>query len=200
MIIALSGIPGAGKDAIGVALKHHMNSVRTGVIDPSFGNPLKPFSIKKFAGKPNVMYAEITRVNYSGVDRETHEIHRAKFREFAESMKTIFGQDIWAKALLDPHLKHKSNNWIITDLRFTEELAELRKKDDVYLIRIRRMCHECLMVETHTEGCSQDNITDVETRLASYYGWDLIVNNDSTPEEAAEEIADFIIKQHSKQS
>lgn len=192
MIIALSGIAGVGKDSIGEAVQKRLNAVRLSHRTPPFE---KGYSIKKFAGVTNEVFTIITGKNYSKTSGEEKEFLRPRFSQFAETMKDIFGLNIWAKGLLNKRTE-KSNNWIITDLRFAEELQELNLLDnneEIFLFRIRRECEECGLIEAHEESCSKQNVLAKEIKMASYYGWDGIIINDTTVEIAADKIVEYIL-------
>jgi hypothetical protein len=78
-------------------------------------------------------------------NREIKEKYRSKIIDYAENMKTIKGEDVWAKLIINEieeiHKTKKINNFIIDDLRFVVEYETLiefifKNKGKLYLIHL----------------------------------------------------------------
>ena len=184
MIIAISGKNGSGKDLIGkVMLK---------VMSDYYSNN---FEIKKFSQKVNDSYKIITGVDFLKINRSEKEIHREKFIKYAENVKKIFGENVWAKALLKDYSNNFTDNWIITDLRFQVEKNLIKNYTNVHFhvndfkvgqkVRllgfrnttmdygeIKKLNKETAFVST-IPGSFEMNYTDLTTVLDT----DLVLNN-----------------------
>lgn len=152
-LIAISGSgDGVGKDTVG------------GIIQQLGKNELGSHSIKKFAQKTTEMYQGITGINYHDLKREEKEIIRPHYIQFAEGMKPIFGDDVWADALFKDYDKY--SQWIITDYRFPLTEGKAIRQNGGVIIKV---------VKTQEEGdCAG--------------GVDCVIVNDGTIEELVEKI------------
>jgi len=81
--------------------------------------------IKKFADCVSKSYHAITGVYFKHLVGEEKEKERPKFSLFAETCKKVFGNDIWLNNLFKERIK-KEDVWVITDVRFENELEYLR--------------------------------------------------------------------------
>ena len=106
MIIGITGDNGIGKDTVGLMLKKH------------FGG-----HIKKFSTLPVGMYKQITGIDFHKLSRDDKEAVRDSFEQFAEGVKNILTEDVWADALLRDYTEDCI--WIITDVRFSEEAQRI---------------------------------------------------------------------------
>lgn len=145
MIIAIHGEKQSGKDTIGAIFQY----LCCPQIHNYFNNNFKNFvelsidernffcfwQIKKFAGKVNDCFKLIKNIDFTSLEGVEKENNRDNFRNLAETMKDIFGREIWAQALFSDYIPiinnnksiHQELNWIITDLRFKEEIFLVKK-------------------------------------------------------------------------
>lgn len=209
MIIALSGIPLAGKDTVGNLLARRLNDLskrfpefrRLANKDPEGKLTLRPGTYKnvKFAAQGYGTFKIITGKNYGKLKGEEKEEYRPLMKSFLESTKDVFGKDVWAKALVNRYPEDSKKHWVITDLRFFEEISVLRDQETedqwLFLIRIRRTCEECFQKDTHTDECSLNNLTPEEIKLSNFLGFDMTVDNDDDPEFTVEKIIHFLAEQ-----
>lgn len=159
-IIGISGANGVGKDTVGKIIQY----LTSGCDDiMSYGEYQTSQSkyrtdsnwqIRKFASKVNHSYKLITGIDFHSLSREDKELERPRFIKFAESCKDVFGGRIWVNAgfidyipinkptLQDPSCEPIFPNWIFTDVRFEEEVSEIKRhngiiiyvyKNDVYV-------------------------------------------------------------------
>jgi cytidylate kinase len=122
-IIAIWGPEGAGKDTVADLIISKNSS----------------FEHLKFASFPSWVYQTFTGLRYSELERKDKELEREKFKNFCEALKPVFGEDVWAKKLLEkiPPTGYQ-RNFVISDLRFEIEnkvLEEVSKKQGYRLIR-----------------------------------------------------------------
>jgi hypothetical protein len=145
MIIAIHGEKQSGKDTIGAIFQY----ICCPQIHNYFHNNFKEFlelnidernffcfwQIKKFAGKVNDCFKLIRNIDFLSLEGVEKEKYRNEFRDLAEGTKNTFGREIWAQALFLDYIPiinnvkslHQDLNWIITDLRFKEEISLVKK-------------------------------------------------------------------------
>tara|TARA_R110000796_G_scaffold118353_2_gene231950 strand:- start:5926 stop:6612 length:687 start_codon:yes stop_codon:yes gene_type:complete len=158
MILAVSGKINSGKDTVGKIIQiikdlpHFTDEAVLSFLDRDV--PMPKFTIKKFADKTTECFYLITGINYHKLNKEEKEKTRPKYVEFAEKQKEIFEKNVWVNALMskykaigkgivdcmfDKEVYHKSQfpNWIITDMRFPNELKAVKDRDGL-TIRVNR--------------------------------------------------------------
>ena len=166
-IIGISGKINSGKDTVGKIIQiikdapHFTDEAVLSFLDRDI--PYSKFTIEKFADKTTECFYLITGINYHKLNREEKEKTRPKYVEFAEKQKEIFEKNVWVNALMskykaigkgivdcmfDKEVYHKSEfpNWIITDVRFPNELKAVVDRDGL-TIRVNRSlekdCNHC---------------------------------------------------------
>lgn len=117
MIILISGPDGSGKDTVGRIIQSILG-----------------WNIKKFATIPVAMYKSLFGIDFHSLSREEKEQERAKFIRFCQLQKFFYGEKVFADALFRDYNKE---NWIITDLRYKEELQIANKWGTVLHITIK---------------------------------------------------------------
>ena len=205
-IIALGSKKGVGKDLVGEIIQY-----LTSECSDIKGKHYRTFEeyqqrhhdedswyyseweIKKFAERPAMCYQVITGVNFRRLNRQDKEVHRPSFVAMSNNLKQVFGTNVWVDALFKEY--DESCRWIITDLRYPQELKAVQDRNAV-TIRVLRPCPECNLYEEHKMNCSHNKIEDEsETALDKYRGWDYTIFNDSTIEYLVEEVQKILIKE-----
>lgn len=130
-IIAIAGFAGSGKSTFAKYLYDMLIVHGVDVTEVSFGE------------SPKQIFAEIkgTTAEDLFLDPSIKNINRADLVDFAETMKDIFGRDIWAKKLIRKieAMKHPKKVIIISDIRFFEELNELKKIEECELLLVKML-------------------------------------------------------------
>lgn len=125
--------------------------------------------------------------------------------EYKEKITTESFYDIKANNYTGITNKSKNNfpNWIITDLRFPNELKAIKDKKGI-TIRVTRdlPCTVCKLTKQEKRGSICNDITcpnqfehKSETALDHITNWDYIINNDSTIEDLIEKVKEILIKE-----
>jgi len=206
MIIGISGKSQSGKDLIGKICWNNLYS----------------WQIKKFANSVNVCYEAITGINFHQLNPVDKELHRDKFRDFANKTKEVFGDDVWINALFSNYndternqyildgsdgIKFKQighspeSNWIITDTRFLNEAKAIKDRGGI-LIRVNRLAvdlNKIAILKTRRKSIAPIPYTpehESETALDSYEHFDYVLNNNSTIDELIEQVKQILIKEN----
>lgn len=202
-IIAISGKAGSGKDTLGIMIMCHLSRLEKGkeaefeeydafeklypTLDTNY------WQIRKFASAVKKVAEVIT-----GISTFLWENQKIKSESLGEHWSNMTGREmlqkigtdamrnqihpnVWVNALMVKYTP-KINKWIITDLRFPNELYALQK-ENAYLIRINR--DSVNIGDTHIS----------ETALDNFDNWDCIVDNNEQLEdlfERARNIAEFL--------
>lgn len=190
MVIGISGRLGSGKDTVGKIIQYLtaedvgadcLKRIRAGLsID---GHHNSTFENKKFAGKLKLIGSIL-----SGVPVENFEDQEFKklpmsldwemtYREFlqklgTEAMRDGLHKNVWVNALFADYRtnfeaknaeewgKNLENNWIITDMRFPNELDAVILREGI-TIRVNRPVHalseENNAVQLHPSETALDN-------------------------------------------
>ena len=186
MIIALNGLPNSGKDTVGkiiqyltrdkticnffyniVTLEEGLNKIRNSNVEVTW-------QVKKFSKLPNKLYKKITGVDYLKLPRVDKERERPLFIKFCESMKHVFGTDVWASSLLKDY--NKDCLWVITDLRFNAEYDELFLYTKVLLVHITS--------PNSIDNGVEDELSDVK--------WDYEIVNDGSLEDLVNKVQSML--------
>lgn len=96
-----------------------------------------------------------------------------------------FRKDIWVKSLENRFLNSKSDTYIISDLRFKEEV-ELVKKYNGYLVKVER--------DRPSYDPQVDNHSS-ENDLNEFNGWNVIIKNNGTLDEFYKRILEHFLKE-----
>lgn len=150
-VIALHGLKGVGKDTVGRHLvEHHgYTSIAMAAKLKTLLEAMDPVVLIK--GKPYGLN-HVLNFRCTGWDeaKREHAAVRNLMRDTAESMKTVFGEDIWVREVLRSLSTLRQEDWtvlhrlVITDMRFPIELTRLREAftDDLITIKITRDGHD----------------------------------------------------------
>jgi len=186
MIIGLSGKAQSGKDTVG-AMIH--------VLYREYD-----WEIKKFAGKLKqivslltgvpVGYLENDRVKQSHAPddwtKEDGSIYT--YRELlrvvgTNALREVVHKNVWVNALFADYDKTGilKPNWIITDVRFPNEVDIIRKKDP-----------NSLMIRVNRKSIKDPGNHPTETALDNYDGFDYVIDNDGTVNELERKVKNIL--------
>ncbi len=192
MIIGLSGIQGAGKDTVGEILINEYGFVKL-----SFGSALKDVIAILFGWDRDMLEgateeSRVWRETVNGCWAEKTGIPDFTPRKAlqyigTDLLRNQLCKDIWAYVVeskitglinLNPKV-----NIVVTDCRFTNEFAILKKFDLARIVKIERDNLNSSNIPTHS---SESEWTD--------YPFDVILPNNGSIEELRENIKNLIIK------
>lgn len=152
---------------------------------------LTGISIEKFEDqefKKTFLSQEWDKLVYSGdpfLKNEQIEVFYQSMtvREFlqrlgTEAMRDGLHKNVWVNALLSDFNKETSK-WIVTDMRFKNELSAIKKNGGI-TVRINRK--DCVKIDHPSE-------TELDSE-----NFDYVIENNGTLEEFEEKINDFLIK------
>lgn len=116
--------------------------------------------------------------------------------------RKIIHPNIWVNALFSdykiiglnpydnqvPGIDYYYPNWIITDVRFQNEVEAIKKRGGI-VIRVDRPCKECGGMGYHKMDCNVGRCEhESEYALDSYEGFDYLIENDGTINELLEKV------------
>lgn len=179
MIIGLHGKARSGKDTVADI-----------IVELTKDNGVSRWIKKAFADKMKLCCAIITDTPIKHWYMQSMKSQNVKnwnieYRQFmqlfgTEACRRNIVDDIWVRALLDNY--NSCFSWIITDIRFKNELNEVKNRNSI-LIKIERELSDRLIHQS-------------ETDLDDYYDWDYIIQNDSTKEDLIEKVKSILIKEN----
>jgi hypothetical protein len=179
MIIGLTGYAQSGKDTVANILVNNYGYTRIAFAD----------KIREFLYETNPMYDSIVgeplfvkaKVDRDGWEESKKSPHiRRLLQTSGVAARKVFGENFWVQqALKDVHFE---GNYVITDVRFTNEADIIKKYDNSQLWRVKRLGVEAVnshVSEHELDGYPVDQIfinnTTVEdlellvkTRMAGY--------------------------------
>ena len=174
-IIGINGYAGVGKDAVAKIIQELQ--------------PDKNWQIKKFSGKLKQMASLLTGVSVEKFEQQEFKQNRFlpigdkmyQVREFlqylgTECVRDLLGKDVWVNALLKDY--KPKENWIITDMRFPNELQGVYDKLGITL-RVERV------------GIKPINAHPSETALDNHL-FDWIIENKSSLTFLKNEVVNFL--------
>lgn len=180
MIIGVAGKIGAGKDTVGDICVHH------------YGMSKKAFAlnVKKIASTMTdtplnqVMAREWKNKTLPGLPYTGGRL----LQTIGQGYRDIFYPNIWIDLLFKDYEKHAS--WVITDVRYANEVAEIHKRGGIVLY-----------VEGDPQGLRAKETRDLNH--ASEQGlvgveFDAVINNNGTIEQLEEQVIAIVDKLTSK--
>lgn len=199
MIIGLSGIQGAGKDTVGEILISEYGFVKL-----SFGSALKDV-ISALFGWPRDLLEGATKE--SRVWRETvneYWSEKTNIPDFTprkalqyigtDLLRNHLCKDIWAciveSKIIQMIGSNPNVNIVITDCRFTNEFAILKKFDNARIVKVERdfLNNPSILTQTHSQ--TQTHSSEIEWKD---YPFDVILPNNGSIEELKDLIKNLII-------
>lgn len=162
MIIGLSGYARSGKDEVAKILVEEYGYKRIAFAD----------NIRKllYATNPQVGGNRLQFLveDYGWDVAKSQPEVRHLLQSLGVAARNLFGEDFWvAQALSQVHLE---NNWVITDVRFTNEADRIKQYDNSQVWRIKRTGVEA--VNGHVSEHDMDG-----------YQVDMILKNEGTLED-----------------
>lgn len=210
MIIGINGKIGSGKDTVGKIIqwltKPELDGQYIGfqTYDDYTLQKLSPFKIKKFAGKLKQIGSILSGID-AGMfeDQDFKKLDMAPewgmtYREFlqklgTEAMRDGLHTNVWVNALFADYQPigwepEDVSNWIITDMRFPNEMEAVVEKNGI-TIRVVR--------DYALRGGPEDpkNLHPSETALDGHTMHYEIIN-DGTIEDLVEKVREILIKEN----
>jgi hypothetical protein len=238
MIIGINGKIGSGKDTIGKIIQYltypHDINIQTYLekevngqfeIKPSV-HTIPNFEIKKFAGKLKQIASLLTGVSVEKFeDQDFKQKHmgfqwQMTYREFLQKLGTDalrdgLHTDVWVNALFADYKPESTGyrylypQWIITDMRFPNELEAVEERDG---ITIRVVRNPIIVITLDGEKLTLDYNEWLEQKqFYENQGWqftehpsetalddakfDYEIINDGTIEDLVEKVREILIKE-----
>jgi ABC-type oligopeptide transport system ATPase subunit len=207
MILALSGKSGSGKDIVGKIIQYLTDKDKGGYSHPdsqddfetyckNFKQKYCDWKIKKYAGKVKEIASLLTGIPIEMFEdqdfkrKQMSEGWEMTYREFlqklgTEAMRNGLHTNVWVNALFADYISPKMSktnisNWIITDMRFPNEMESVVKRKGI-TIRINRP--EINLLDHPSE-------TSLDTAEFDY-----TINNSGTIEELIKKVKDILVKE-----
>jgi hypothetical protein len=179
MIIGLTGYAQSGKDTVANILVNNYGYTRI-----AFADKIREFLYEtnpmydSIVGEPLFVKAKVDRDGWEEAKKSPHI--RRLLQTSGVAARKVFGENFWVQqALKDVHFE---GNYVITDVRFTNEADIIKKYDNSQLWRVKRLGVEAVnshVSEHELDGYPVDQIfinnTTVEdlellvkTRMAGY--------------------------------
>ena len=238
MIIGINGKIGSGKDTIGKIIQYltypHDINIQTYLekevngqfeIKPSV-HTIPNFEIKKFAGKLKQIASLLTGVSVEKFeDQDFKQKHmgfqwQMTYREFLQKLGTDalrdgLHTDVWVNALFADYKPESTGyrylypQWIITDMRFPNELEAVEERDG---ITIRVVRNPIIVITLDGEKLTLDYNEWLEQKqFYENQGWqftehpsetalddaefDYVIENNGTIEDLIKKVREILIKE-----
>jgi hypothetical protein len=207
MIIGINGKIGSGKDTVGKiiqCLTQGINSEKQ-IVDYCNGVKITGFDwkLKKFAGKLKQIASLLTGIPVEKFeDQEFKQKHMGlewemTYREFlqklgTEAMRDGLHTNVWVNALFADYRlwsdgrKDWYPNWIITDMRFPNEMKAVEEREGI-TIRVHRDLHNG---NAHISPIPHASETALDNAKFDYE-----IINDGTIEDLVEKVREILIKE-----
>lgn len=184
-IISISGKIGSGKDTIADIIMQY--------------TPYHRWQVKKFAGKLKDIAEILTgvpKINFEDQEFKQQDMgpewgmtYRDLLQKLGtEAMRNGLHKNVWVNALFADYQfnideDEQVSYWIITDSRFPNELAAVKKHNGI-AIKVIRDSGNTIGI-THTS----------ETALDNYTEWDYVIDNNGTLEELKTQVLSILEKE-----
>jgi len=195
MILGINGKIGSGKDTVGKIIQHLTSEWEDEEFqDTDMLDVRSNWEIKKFAGKLKQIASILTGIPVENFeDQEFKKLDMSPewgmtYREFlqklgTEAMREGLHTNVWVNALMADYITEsfrsdKKTNWIITDVRFPNEMEAIVEKGGITI----RVVRPGTVVGEHPS----------ETSLYSAE-FDYTIVNDSTIEELVKKVRDILV-------
>lgn len=155
ILICITGKNGSGKSTI------------ADYLESEYG-----FSSYAFADMLNDVYENITGHHFSSLPRKTKDKERQQVIDLANSIKSIFGDNVFAKKVVNSIVFDFYNIVLIPDLRFQIEIDEIKRLEDshhIFILNINKQldldfsnleCFQIVIKNTETIDKLYNNIED----------------------------------------
>jgi len=161
MIIGLCGKKLVGKDTVGAYIRSNYGFKRKAFADLVKQSAAVAFNFKEAQLEDQDFKEE--------VDPRFGITPREALQKFGVGMRSLFGDDFWVRRLqLDQLAKQTLHNYVITDVRFPNELGAIRLNNGV-LIKIERP------QSINGNGSSHSSETALDSIPPEQY--DYVINN-----------------------
>lgn len=200
MIIGIAGRLGSGKDTVGEVIQK-LCLTNNGV----------EFEIKKFAGKLKTIASLVTGIPVEKFeDQEFKQKHMGlqwdmTYREFlqklgTEGMRVGVHTNIWVNALFSDYnpVTYSDRggweypNWIITDMRFPNELEAVEEREGITIRVVRSFNHKMGSKETGTLNLTPLHPSETALDDAKF---DYEIINDGTIEDLVDKVKEILIQE-----
>lgn len=200
MIIGISGRIGSGKDTVGKIIQILAQNINDDsiIINHCTDAEIKNLNweIKKFADKLKDIVCLITGCTREQLEdqdfkksklnsdwNDSHGINT--YRDLLQVLGTDCGRDmihsdIWINALFAD--LNKNSNWIITDVRFPNELEAIKKRNGITIRVNRNSCETATLI--HESETALDNAN-----------FDYKINNNGSLEDLIGKVKEILIKE-----
>lgn len=179
MIIGLTGYAQSGKDTVAKILVENYGYTRV-----AFADKIREFLYEtnpmfdNVAGEPLFVRERVDRDGWEEAKKSPHI--RRLLQNSGVAARKVFGENFWVQqALREVHFE---GNYVITDVRFTNEADAIKKYDNSQIWRIKRLGVDAInahVSETQMDGYPVDQIfinnstiedleVLVKTRMAGY--------------------------------
>jgi len=183
--IAISGKAKSGKNTVAEILQSHLN-MQTLLV--AFADPIKEIAYQMF---PTTIRDDLwgpSEKRELKVKNRNNGYYNFSYRDLLKDIGTFARQkdpDTWINIMLDTYkesfIQH-DDVFIVTDLRYINEYAAL-KKEDFFFIRIKR--DNLQLADSHASEAEQDSIPDSDFNY-------IVNNNYPSKKELASEIYNII--------
>jgi hypothetical protein len=158
VIIGLSGYARSGKDEVAKILVEDYGFIRV-----AFADKIREFLYEtnpmydSIVGEPLFVKAKVDRDGWEEAKKSPHI--RRLLQTSGVAARKVFGDTFWVQQAL--RQVHFEGNYVITDVRFTNEADAIKKYDDAQIWRIKRLGVEAVnshISEHEMDGYKVDQI------------------------------------------
>lgn len=158
MIIGLTGYAQSGKDTVANILVERYGFTRV-----AFADKIREYLYEtnpmydSIVGEPLFVKAKVDRDGWEEAKKSPHI--RRLLQTSGVAARKVFGENFWVQQAL--RQVHFEGNYVITDVRFTNEADAIKKYDDAQIWRIKRLGVEAVnshISEHEMDGYKVDQI------------------------------------------
>ncbi len=158
MIIGLTGYAQSGKDTVANILVERYGFTRV-----AFADKIREYLYEtnpmydSIVGEPLFVKAKVDRDGWEEAKKSPHI--RRLLQTSGVAARKVFGDTFWVQQAL--RQVHFEGNYVITDVRFTNEADAIKKYDDAQIWRIKRLGIEAVnshISEHEMDGYKVDQI------------------------------------------
>lgn len=179
-VIALSGKKGSGKDTVADMLQFYFKLYHDKEVEKhAFADPVREIAgLVSGVGESYFKHRDLKEQPI--FDDPCDRSPRDYLRLVGQGLKSTLGQDVWIHLLGSKVFAFQSENCIVTDVRFRNEL-DFVKENGAFLIKVER------------NGCKGDNdVSETEMDGFKDEEFDLIIKNNGDKEELSKTISNFV--------